>query len=255
MKAAACLAATALCCALAQAKVVTQTVAYSYNGKPMKGYVAWDDAKSGPRPGVLVIHEWWGLNDYIRGRARQMAEMGYVAFAPDMYGEGKVTADPKEAEKMSSAVFKELGPRAQAGLEALRKQKGVDAKRIGAMGFCFGGSSVLALAYTGADLKGAVTFHGGLFPPQPGQAAKIRAPILILHGDSDTFTEPKDVAATKKALDEGKVDWLMVSYARAVHGFTNPDAGKFNIPGLAYDEKAATRSWDEMRRFFETALK
>ena len=252
------LAAAALALGLAGpagAKVVTRDVDYTYNGKTMKGYVAWDDARPGPRPGVLVIHEWWGLNDYIRGRARQMAELGYVAFAPDMYGEGKVTTDPAEAEKLSGAVFKELGPRARAGLDALRKQKAVDPKRVGAMGFCFGGSSVLALAYSGADLKGVVTFHGGIFPPQPGEAAKIKAPIAILHGESDTFVDPRDIEATKKALDEGKADWYMVSYARAVHGFTNPDAGKFKIPGLAYDEKAARRSWDEMRRFFEVQLR
>lgn len=251
------LAAVALCANAVDAKIVTQNVDYQYAGKTMKGYLAYDDARSGPRPGVLVVHEWWGLNDYIRGRTRQMAEMGYVAFAPDMYGDGKVTTDPKEAGALSGGVQRsnELAPRAKAGLDVLRKLKQVDGKRLGAMGFCFGGSTVLALAYSGEDFKGAVTFHGGIFPPDEKQRSQIKPSIAILHGEKDTFMPAEDITKTKQALDAGKVDWFMVSYANAVHGFTNPDADKFKIPGLAYNEKAATRSWDEMKRFFAIQLK
>jgi dienelactone hydrolase len=249
------LAAVALAATTVDAKIVTQNIDYAFQGKTMKGYLAYDDAKSGPRAGVLVVHEWWGLNDYIRGRTRQMAEMGYVAFAPDMYGDGKTTSDPKEAGALSGGVDAEMAPRAKAGLEVLKKQAGVDPTRLGAMGFCFGGSTVLALAYSGEDLKGTVIFHGSLFPPEAGQASKIKSPIAILHGEADGFIKPETITAVKSALEAGKVDWFMVSYAHAVHAFTNPDADKYKIPGIGYNEKAATRSWDEMKRFFAAQLK
>jgi dienelactone hydrolase len=242
----------------AHAKIVTQSVDYQHNGKPMKGYLAYDDAKSGPRAGVLVVQEWWGVNDYIKMRTRQMAQMGYVAFAPDMYGEGKVTSDPKEAGAWSGETSKDFADwvaRAKAGIEILKKQPGVDAGRLGAMGFCFGGSTVLALAYSGEPLKGVVTFHGSLFAPNEQQRGNIKASIAILHGEADGFVKPETIAATKAALEAGNVDWYMVSYAKAVHTFTNPDADKYKIPGVAYNEKAATRSWAEMTRFFEERLK
>ena len=236
----------------AAAKVVEKNVDYTYNGQAMKGYLAYDDAKSGPRPGVLVVHEWWGLNDYIRGRTRQMAEMGYVAFAPDMYGGGQVTRDPKVAGEWAGKVRPELDTRAKAGLDVLRKQPGVDASHLGAMGFCFGGSTVLALAYSGEDVKGVVTFHGSLFPPQ--DASKIKASIAILHGEADTFIKPETIAQVKDALEKGKADWYMVTYAQAVHAFTNPDADSYKLPGIGYNEKAEKRSWAEMQRFFKERL-
>ena len=251
-------AATLAFAALAvQAKIVEKSIDYPYNGMTMKGYLAYDDAKSGPRPGVLVVHEWWGLTDYIRMRTRQLAEMGYVAFAPDMYGEGKTTRDPKEAGAWSGAVRNEnqLAPRAKAGLDILRKQPNLDAKHIGAMGFCFGGTTVLALAYSGEPLNGVVTFHGGLFVPDEQQRSQIRTPILILHGEEDGFIKPETITELKKVLDQAKVDWYMVTYAHAVHAFTNPDADSFKIPGIGYNEKAAKRSWDEMQRFFHETLK
>lgn len=257
------LACIAMCTAFAAvplagaAKMVEKNVDYSYNGTTMKGYLAYDDAKSGPRPGVLVVHEWWGLNDYIRARTRELAGMGYVAFAPDMYGEGKTTRDPKEAGALSGAVRQqnELAPRARAGLDILRKQQGVDGKRIGAMGFCFGGSTVLALAYSGEPLAGVVTFHGSLIVPNEQQRTQIKAPLLILHGEEDKFIKPETITELKTVLDQNKVDWYMVTYAHAVHAFTNPDAGSFHIPGIAYNEKAARRSWDEMQRFFGETLR
>lgn len=238
------------------AKIIEKSVDYQHNGMTMKGYLAYDDAKAGPRPGVLVVHEWWGLNDYIRQRARQLAQMGYIAFAPDMYGNGKTTRDPKEAGALSGDVRQkgELAPRAKAGLEILRKQANLDAKHIGAMGFCFGGSTVLALAYSGEPLSGVVTFHGSLFVPDEKQRTQIKSPILILHGEQDAFIKPETISELKKVLDQSKVDWYMVTYAHAVHAFTNPDADSFKIPNIAYDEKAAKRSWDEMSRFFEEQL-
>lgn len=252
MKIATLLLSAALVPLAVSAKVVEKQVDYDYNGQTMKGYVAYDDAKAGPRPGILVVHEWWGLNDYIRGRTKQLAEMGYVAFAPDMYGNGQTTRDPKVAGEWSGKVRPELAPRAKAGLEVLKKQPGVDAQRLGAMGFCFGGSTVLALAYSGEDVKGVVSFHGSLFPPQ--DAAKIKASIAILHGEADTFIKPETIVQVKQALEGAKADWFMVSYAQAVHAFTNPDADSFKIPGIGYNEKAAKRSWAEMQRFFEERL-
>jgi dienelactone hydrolase len=244
---------TALLCATAEAKVVTKTISYQHDGKTMQGYLAYDDAKAGARPGVLVIHEWWGLNDYAKSRTRQLAEMGYVAFAADMFGDGQVTRDPKQAQAWSTAASQAglLATRSKAGLEVLKKQPQVDPGRVAAIGFCFGGTTVLQLAYSGEDLRGVVTFHGGLVVPDDAQAKRIKAPLLVLHGAEDTFIKPEDIAGLQKALDAAKADWYMVTYAQAVHAFTNPDADSFKIPGIGYNEKAATRSWDEMQRFFK----
>lgn len=255
-KACVALAASALFALAAQAKIVTKTVEYPYQGMTMKGYLAYDDAKKGAMPGVLVVHEWWGLTDYIKGRVKQVAQLGYVAFAPDMYGDGKTTNDPKQAGAWSGEVRKanELAPRAKAGLDVLLEQPHVKKDRIGAMGFCFGGSTVLALAYSGADLRGVVTFHGSLFPPDEAQRTQIKAPIAILHGEKDPFVKPETIAAVKEALDAGHVDWYMVTYANAVHAFTNPKADDYHVPGIGYNEKAAKRSWDEMKHFFQVQL-
>ena len=236
----------------AQAKVVTKEIAYEQGGQKLEGYLAYDDAKAGPRPGVLVIHEWWGLNDYVKSRTRQLAEMGYVAFAADMYGDHKVTRDPKQAQEWSSAIGKGglMAPRSKAGLDVLRQQSQTDKSRLAAIGFCFGGSTVLQLAYSGEPVQATVTFHGGLMAPQESQLAGIKSPILILHGAEDTFIKPETIDQVRTSLDKAKVDWYMVTYANAVHAFTNPDADSFKIPGIGYNEKAARRSWDEMRRFF-----
>ena len=247
----------ALACGLAQAKVVTKMVAYEQGGTKLEGYLAYDDAKSGPRPGVLVIHEWWGLNDYVKSRTRQLAEMGYVAFAADMYGDHKVTRDPKQAEAWSSAVGNGglMAPRSKAGLEVLKEQPQTDKSKLAAIGFCFGGSTVLQLAYSGEPLAATVTFHGGLMPPKEDQLAKIKSPILILHGAEDGFVKPETIDQVRASLDKAKVDWYMVTYANAVHAFSNPDANSFKIPGIGYNEKAARRSWAEMQDFFKEQFK
>jgi dienelactone hydrolase len=242
-----------LACTTLQAKVVTKTVAYDYEGKKMQGYLAYDDAKSAQRPAILVVHEWWGLNDYTKSRTRQLAGMGYVAFAADMYGGGKTTSDAKEAEAWSSEVGGQpgqLAARSKAALDVLRKQSQSNPEELAAIGFCFGGTTVLQLAYSGVPLKSAVTFHGGLVVPTDEQAHKIRSTVLVLHGAEDTFITPETIDGMRKALDAAKVDWYMVSYANAVHAFSNPDADKYNIPGIGYNKKAADRSWDEMARLF-----
>ncbi len=252
-------AVTALAFALpADARIVAKAIDYDHEGQKLQGYLVWDDAKPTPRPGVLVVHEWWGLNDYTKNRARQLAEMGYIAFAADMFGAGKVTRDPKQAQAWYTEATSKpglLASRSKAGLEVLKKQQGVDTKHLAAIGFCFGGTTVLQLAYSGEPLNGVVTFHGGLVVPDEAQAKAIRTPILILHGAEDSFIRPEAIAAVQKAFDAAKVDWYMVTYAHAVHAFTNPEADKFKIPGIGYNEKAAKRSWDEMGRFFQTTLK
>ena len=247
------LAATLAFAGLVHAKVVEKKIDYQDGaGAKLEGFLYYDDAKGGARPGVLVIHEWWGLNDYAKSRARQLAQMGYAAFAADMYGDHKVTRDPKQAQEWYDAVGKGglMAPRSKAGLDVLRKQPQTDKSKLAAIGFCFGGSTVLQLAYSGEPLAAAVVFHGGLMPPSENQLAAIKAPILILHGAEDTFTPQKTIDEVRATLDKGNVDWYMVSYAHAVHAFTNPDADSFRIPGIAYNEKAAKRSWDEMQRFF-----
>jgi Dienelactone hydrolase and related enzymes len=244
--------AAALACTALQAKVVTKTIAYDHDGKKMQGYLAYDDAKKGQRPAVLVVHEWWGLNDYTKSRTRQLAEMGYVAFAADMYGDGKTTTDPKEAQAWSSEVGGQQGllaSRSKAGLDVLRRQPQSNPEELAAIGFCFGGTTVLQLAYSGVPLKSTVTFHGGLVVPTDEQAHRIRATILVLHG-ARTFVKPETIDGLRKALDAAKVDWYMVSYANAVHAFSNPDADKYNIPGIGYNRKAADARGTRWRAYF-----
>ncbi|HEY4999104.1 MAG TPA: dienelactone hydrolase family protein [Usitatibacter sp.] len=251
------LAAAAFLCTAAEAKVVTKTIAYDFEGKMMQGYLAYDDKKSGARPAVLVVHEWWGLNDYTKSRTRQLAAMGYVAFAADMYGEGKTTSDPKEAQAWSSEAGSQpgmLAARSKAALDVLEKQPQANPKALAAIGFCFGGSTVLQLAYSGAPLKSTVTFHGVLGVPTDEQARKIHGTILVLHGAEDGFVKPETIDAMKKALDAAKVDWYMVTYANAVHAFSNPGADSYKIPGIGYNKNAADRSWDEMARLFHAEL-
>ena len=211
--------AIAAACGFAQAKVVTKSIAYEQGGQKLEGYLAYDDAKSGARPGVLVVPEWWGLNDYVKSRARQLAEMGYAAFAADMYGDAKVTRDPKQAQEWSSAVGNGglMAPRSKAALEVLKEQPQTDKSKLAAIGFCFGGSTVLQLAYSGEPLAATVTFHGGLMAPKEEQLSQIKSPILILHGAEDGFVKPETMDQVRTSLDKAKVDWYMVTYANAVH--------------------------------------
>ncbi len=244
--------------AAAQAKLVEKAVAYEHDGTKLSGFLVYDDAKAGPRPGVLVVHEWWGLNDYTKNRARQLASMGYVAFAADMFGEGKVTRDVKLAQQWYGEATSKpglLATRSKAGLDILRAQPQTDKAHLAAIGFCFGGTTVLSLAYSGEPLQATVGFHAGLVPPDDAQVKQIKSPILILHGAEDTFTKPEVIAAVRTKLDSvPNLDWYMVEYAHAVHAFSNPDADSYKIPGIGYNEKAARRSWDEMQRFFKEQL-
>ncbi|HEY3398617.1 MAG TPA: dienelactone hydrolase family protein [Armatimonadota bacterium] len=240
-----------------QAAIKTETVTYQAGDTVCQGYLADDDAGAGPRPGVLVFPEWWGVNDFPRERARQLAELGYVALVADMYGDGLVATDPAEAGKLAGQFRgawdtggrQLMRERAAAALAELVKNPRVDRQRVAAIGFCFGGTCALELAYSGAVLGGVVTFHGGLTVPEAADLARIKAHLLILHGADDPTIKPETITALQEALRQGKVDWEMIYYGGAVHGFTNPA----NVPAagspVAYNEIAARRSGQAMRDF------
>ena len=244
----------------ANASIVTRDVAYEHNGVKLLGYLAYDDSKvkEGKLPGVLIVHEWWGLNDNVKGRAVQIAKLGYVAFALDMYGAGVLAADPKDAGKLAGQFYGKplMAERAQAGLDQLMASGLVDPLRVAAIGYCFGGSTVQALAYSGAPLAGIVSFHGGLIPASAEAAAKNKAKILICHGALDPSAKPEEITAYLKSLNEAKFDYRFVQYAGALHAFTNPeaDAKAEAFPGMkgfiGYSPTADRRSWEDMRSFF-----
>jgi dienelactone hydrolase len=236
-----------------QAKVVTQKVEYKQGDTVLEGYLAYDDAIQGKRPGVLVVHEWWGLDDFVKKRAEALAALGYVAFAPDMYGKGVVTKDPQQAAKLSGQ-FKDkplLRERAQAGLKVLTNNPQVDAKRLAAIGFCFGGTTALELAYSGADLAGVVSFHGHLTTPKAEDKKRVKAAFLILHGGDDPLVTQKDVRALEQALRSLGADWTLIVYGGAMHSFMNPEADEAKIKGVSYDAKAAARAWKHMQVFLD----
>jgi dienelactone hydrolase len=249
---------TLLCLAnVLPAAVTSKTIPYKHGDLELEGYLAWDDSISGKRPGVLVVHEWWGLNDYARQRAQQLAKMGYVAFALDMYGKGKLAKHPQEAGQMAGAVRanqKDWRLRALAGLDVLKSQAQCDATRIGAIGYCFGGSTVLQLAYTGADVKGVVTFHGALAPPGEDEGGKIKARILVCHGADDAFIPEDAIEKFRHGLNQAKADWTMIYYSGARHSFTDPGADAHGVDGLRYNKSADQRSWQHMQDFFAEVL-
>ncbi len=237
----------------AAAAVRTEVVEYRHGDTVLQGYLAWDDASKDRRPGVLVVHEWYGHNDYVRKRAEQIAQMGYVAFALDMYGKGVLAKDAKEAGALAGKFKGDralMRARADAGLEVLKGDRRVDPDRVAAIGYCFGGTTVLELARSGAALSGVASFHGGLDTPDPGEARKIRAKVLVLHGGDDPYVSPNEVAAFQEEMRKGGVDWQFVSYGGAVHSFTNPASGSDPSKGVAYNEKADRRSWEAMKSFF-----
>ncbi len=237
-----------------EAAVKTEIVSYKVGNKTFKSFLAWDDAVKGKRPGVLVFPEWWGVNEYAHKRAEQLAGMGYVALAADMYGDGKTTEHPEEAGAMAGAVrkdIKEWEARAQAALKVLRDNPNVESKKVAAIGYCFGGSTALQLAYTGADISAAVSFHGALIIPDDQQVKAIKAKILICHGAADSFIPEETALQVRNALEKGKVDYEMQYYGGAQHSFTNPDADKKGMQGIAYNAKADHRSWAAMTRLFQ----
>jgi dienelactone hydrolase len=252
----------ALACSIAaQAAVLGEEVTYGERESPLKGYLAYDDGVAGMRPGVLVVHEWWGLNDYARKRARMLAELGYIALAVDMYGDGKTAGHPDDAGKFSGELRKNL-PLAQsrflAALNFLRQQPKVDVEKIAAIGYCFGGGVVLEMARAGIDLDGVASFHGSLDTVNPATHGKVKAKILVLNGAADPFVTQEQIAVFKKEMEAAGVEYRIVNYPGTRHSFTNPEADdfgkKFNLP-LAYDQEADRKSWQAMQDFFSEIFK
>jgi len=239
--------------AAAQAEIKTQTIEYKSGEVTLKGYLAYDDAQSDRRPGVVIYPEWWGLTDYPRHRAQMLAKLGYVAFAADMYGDGKTTDDPQEAGKWIGGLkqnLPELVGRAKAAVETLRAQPRVDGARIGAIGYCAGGSEALELARSGADLTAAVAFHAGLAAADAAQGPSIKAAILVCNGGDDTYVTAQEIEAFKDEMRKKNVDWQLNTYGGAHHSFTNPDADRHKLPNIAYNARADYRSWEDMKLFF-----
>ena len=245
----------------ALAAVVSKEVEYKAGDTPLKGYIAWDDAIKGKRPAVLVVHEWWGLNDYARMRARMLAEMGYTAMAVDMYGNGKQATHPDDAGKFASEARKSLPvaeARFKAAMKLLQQEKSVDPKHIAAIGYCFGGGIVLEMLRRGVKLDGVASFHGTLPGQTVAKPGTIKTKVLVLNGADDPFTTKEQIDAFKKEMETARIDYRFISYPGAKHGFTNPDATKygteFNMP-LAYNAEADTLSWQELDLFLKEIFK
>jgi dienelactone hydrolase len=227
---------------------------YFSGGRPYLGYLVFDDTLKGSRPGILVAHNWWGLTEETKSKSDQLAALGYVVFAADIYGKGRRPKSVEEAGS-SAGVFKKdrflLRTHLQDGLAALRKQEIVDKERIAAVGYCFGGLAVLELARSGAALKAVVSFHGGLDDPKPADDLRIKAKMLILEGADDPFSAPADMKALEDGLRAAKIDWQLIKYSGAVHSFTEKSADSDNSKGAAYNEKADRRSWSAMQIFLK----
>ncbi len=237
-----------------QAAVQTRDVEYRHGDAVLQGYLAWDDATEGKRPGVVIVHQWMGLTDYEKGRARQLASLGYVAFALDMYGKGVRPTNPQEAAAQAGAFRGDralMRARARAGLDELMRSDLCDDGRVAAMGYCFGGGCALELARSGAPLVGTVSFHGNLDTPNPDDAKDIRGSVLVCHGADDPHVTAEQVLAFEQEMRNAKVDWELNAYGNAVHAFTQPGAGNDPSRGAAYNAKADRRSWQAMQAFFK----
>jgi dienelactone hydrolase len=243
---------------ITSAKIHTETIEYKQGDTALEGYLAYDDAIQGARPAVLIIHQWKGLTDFEKKRAEMLAQLGYNVFAVDIYGKGIRPKDAKEAGETATKYKKDrtlLRARANAGLEVLRKHKMTDPKRVAAIGYCFGGTSVIELARSGADIAGVVSFHGGLDSPTPADGKNVKCKVLALHGADDPFVSAADLAAFQSEMREAKVDWQLIEYGGAVHSFTDWNAGTDNAKGAAYSERADKRSWEAMKQFFVELFK
>lgn len=246
--------------AVSGASIKEEPVSYTVNGKTCKGYITYDTANKDKRPAVLVVPEWWGLTDYPRSRAKQLAELGYIAMAVDMYGDGKIAADPQEAQALATPFYKDPSltkTAIDAALEQIKKYPQTDAANIAAIGYCYGGFVVLNAAKLGADLKGVVSFHGNL-SGVPVNKDVLKAKILVCHGEADQFVKPEEVNAFKHSMDSAKVEFTFKSYPNATHAFTNPasteNGKKFNMP-IAYNAVADSASWKDMKEFFGRIFK
>ena len=238
------------------ADIRTETVTYNAGGTTLNGYLAWDASQEGARPGIVVFGEWWGLNDYQKRRARQLAELGYVALAADMYGHGRIAADATEAGALMNGLFADMdgtSARVRAAVEQLSRRPEVDPMRLGAMGYCLGGALALHAARLGLDLCGVASFHGSLGRTHPAKKGDIKAKVLVCHGEDDSFVPAEEQAGFRQEMAELGVEYRFIAYPGAKHGFTNPDATengrKYGLP-LAYNESVDRESWQEMKSFW-----
>ncbi len=247
--------------AASHAAVQGKEVSYRADGTTLKGYVAYDDAVKGKRPGILVVHEWWGLNDYVRQRARMLAEQGYTALAVDMYGNGKEAHHPDDAGKFSSEVSKNAKlakARFDAALKLIKKEKTVDAGNIAAVGYCFGGAVALNMARMGEPLKAVLSYHGSLATNHAAEPGKVKARIASFTGEDDPFIPAAQVAAFRQEMDKAGVTYIARTYPGTKHAFTNPGADKlaqeFKLP-FAYNATADKASWEEGLAFLSESFK
>lgn len=246
---------------LSHAAVRGEEISYSSGETTLKGFLAYDDAIEAQRPGILVVHEWWGHNDYARKRARMLAELGYTAFAVDMYGEGKLAQHPDDAGKFAGEVkqnMAEAEARFRAALELLQNQPTVDSGKVAAIGYCFGGGMVLEMARRGVDVDGVVSYHGALATDSPAQKGMVKAKVLVFNGADDPFVPPEQIKAFEKEMSDAGVTYMFINYPGVQHSFTVADAderGKqFDLP-LKYDRKADTDSWIRTNRFFDSLFR
>lgn len=240
----------------ASVNIKEDSISYNLNGKTYIGFITYDANKEGKRPGVLVVHEWWGLTNYTRNRAKQLAELGYIAMAVDMYGDGKTGEDPAAAQALATPFYKDptlAKIRLDAAMKELETYPQTDTTKMAAIGYCYGGFIVLNAAKLGANLTGVVSFHGDL-SGVPVNKDSLKAKILVCHGEADKFVTPEAVAAFKKSMDSAGVDYTFKSYPNATHAFTNPAATelgkKFNMP-IEYNAAADAASWNDMKAFFK----
>lgn len=242
-----------LCCvSLLNAQISTEDFSYQYNGKNYRGKICRNPDKTEPMPVVLLVHEWWGLNDYAENRARMVAELGYVVLAVDMYGDGVTAKTMQEAGKFAGelkANVSEMRGRINAALAAVRKLDYVVKNKAAVMGYCFGGTVSLECARSGADVLGVISFHGGLSTPKPEETKNVKARVVVLHGAADKFVPDTEVKAFEKEMNDAGVTWELTSYSGAVHGFTNAANGNNPANGVAYNSSADIRSWEALKSF------
>ena len=239
------------------AAIQSKTIDYKQGDTALEGVLVWDDAAQTPRPGVLVVHQWLGITAYEKHRAEMLAQLGYVVFCADIYGKGVRPKDTKEAGGEATKYKTDrplLRARVNAGLAVLKNSELVDPRRVAAIGYCFGGTTVIELARSGADVTGVVSFHGGLDSPTPADGKNIKGKVLACHGADDPYVKPEELAAFETEMREAKVDWRLIKYGGAVHSFTQAMAGNDNSKGAAYNEKADRRSWEDMKQFFAEVI-
>ncbi|AJW62756.1 Carboxymethylenebutenolidase [Elizabethkingia miricola] len=242
-----------------QKEIVAEDLTYSENGKTFKSFLAFDKIKPGKLPVVLIIPEWWGMNDYVKNRAKQLADSGYMAIAVDMYGEGKVADNPEDAGKLAKPFYgnADLAKQSfEAALKQIEKNEKADTGKVAAIGYCFGGAMALNMARINEPLKGVISFHGNLMTGVKPTTNKI--PVLVLNGEDDTFVSKDEITSFKKQMDSAGVKYEFVNYPGAIHSFTNPDAtavGKKYKLKVAYNEAADKASWEEMITFFNKIFK